>query len=61
MPTKTVTIPDSEVEVVEIYLISVHCPYCKYGNEIESKYNPPKDCKCFRCDKKFKIKIDENK
>ena len=61
MPTKTVIVPDDQVDSFEVYILYVKCPYCKYGNDIESRDMPPKQCKCIRCEKQFKIKIDQPK
>lgn len=57
MPTKTVTIPEEQIDERVVYEVHFKCPYCNYGNDLEWEYMRPTSCKCFRCENKISLKI----
>ena len=61
MPTKSVTVKSSNIKETPTYEIEVTCPYCGEEQMAEEDYCEPDEWHCDLCNKKFKIKYENDR
>lgn len=51
----------AEIEIEEVYYAATECPYCGAGNNSEIEQdNITLTERCWKCEKKYKMKIPKN-